>query len=65
MDQSGAPASRVFIVWYKHGREPIRLHELSEVFKNYRANGIQMRAEIYTFNLKITLANVIMHIIML
>ena len=27
-------ASRVFIVWYKHGQEPIRLHELSQVFKN-------------------------------
>ena len=27
-------ASRVFIVWYKHGQEPIRLHELSQMFKN-------------------------------
>ena len=27
-------ASHVFIVWYKHGQEPIRLHELSQVFKN-------------------------------
>ena len=27
-------ASRVYIVWYKHGQEPIRLHKLSQVFKN-------------------------------
>ena len=25
---------RVFIVWYKHRQEPIKLHKLSEVFKN-------------------------------
>ena len=29
-----AVTSRVFIVWHKHGQEPIRLHELSYVFKN-------------------------------
>ena len=27
-------ASRVVIVWYKQGKEPIRLHELSQVFIN-------------------------------
>ena len=28
-------AGRVSIIWYKHGPEPIRLHELSQVFKNH------------------------------
>ena len=29
-----APARRVSIVSHTHGQEPIRLHKLSQVFKN-------------------------------
>ena len=45
MDQSGVrcvrvkhskiAARHVSILLYKHGQEPIRLHKLSQVFKNY------------------------------
>ena len=26
---------RVFIMWYKHGQEPVKLHKLSQLFLNH------------------------------
>ena len=42
MDQSGGYYSGVFIVWYKHGQEPIRLHELSQVCKNLNLKSVDI-----------------------